>query len=457
MSDSKTTFLTAVEHSIKDKELRKKISAAAAIHRNAFEEGKKQYAYPEIARQRAAFAKWKAIENLDKYLIEFEAAFIKSGGKVIWAQDATEATDEILKIVNRFRGGVVVKSKSMITEEISLNNVLQKNSYDVIETDLGQYIIQITNDSPSHITMPVLHKSREEVVELYQTTNDKVESVEDVVKTTRNILREKYQNASVGITGANFIIADSGAVSITENEGNAVLCTAMPRVHIVVAGIDKVVPTLHDLDLFLPLLSVFGTGQPLTVYNTIISGPCGNEENTGPSEMFVVLVDNGRTKVMADEIQRQSMHCIHCGACMFTDPVYRIIGGHAYKNIYNGPFGSVILPHKEDMKEYIHLSDANPLDGSATESCPVNIDFNKLFLQNRKSAVDTQLTGKSEKWFYFFWKKAVLKRNLIKLTGIKTLGYFVNSIFNKSETGLHEIRESAKKSFNEQWRERMKV
>jgi L-lactate dehydrogenase complex protein LldF len=142
---------------------------------------------------------------------------------------------------------------------------------------------------------------------------------------------------------------------------------------------------------------------------------------------------------------------------MFNDPVYRIIGGHAYGNIYNGPFGAAILPHKEELKEYIHLSEAHPLDGSATESCPVNIDFNKLFLQNRKSAVDQQLTGKSEKWFYFFWKKAVLKRNRIKLTGIKTLGYFVNSIFNKSENALREMRDPAKKSFNEQWRERMKL
>ena len=456
MSDSKATFLTAIEHSIKDKELREKISAAAEHHRKAFEEGQKQYVHPGIARQRAAFTRWKAIENLDKYLIEFEAAFIKTGGKVVWAQDAHEATDEILKIANRFRGGVVVKSKSMITEEIGLNAVLQKNDHEAIETDLGQYIIQITNDTPSHMIMPVLHKSKEEVFELYKTANVKIETVEDVVKITKNILREKYKNASVGITGANFIVADAGAISITENEGNAVLCAAMPRVHIVVAGIDKVIPSLNDLDLFLPLLSNYGTGQPLTIYNTIVSGACSNEENSGPSEMYVVLVDNGRTKVMADEIQRQSLHCIHCGACMFDDPVYRIIGGHAYQNIYNGPFGSVVLPHKEEMKEYIHLSDANPLDGSGTDNCPVNIDFNKLFLQNRKSAVDRQLTGKSEKWFYFFWKKAVLKRNLIKLTGIKTLGYFVSSIFNKSEKGLREMHEPARKSFNEQWREKMK-
>jgi L-lactate dehydrogenase complex protein LldF len=350
-----------------------------------------------------------------------------------------------------------VKSKSMITEEIGLNAVLQKNSHEVIETDLGQYIIQNTNDKPSYMSMPVLHKSREEVIGFYQTSNKKVETVEDVVKTTRNILREKYKKASVGITGANFIVADAGAVSISENEGNAVLCTAIPRVHIVIAGIDKIIPSLNDLDLFLPLISTFGAGQPLTVYNTIVTGPCNNEEQSGPMEMYIVLVDNGRTKVMAGEIQRQSMYCIHCGACMFNDPVYRIIRGHAYGNIYNGPFGTAILLHKEDLKEYIHLSEAHPLDGSATESCPVNIDFNKLFLQNRKSSVDKQLTGKSEKWFYFFWKKAVLKRNRIKLTGIKTLGYYVNVIFNKSEMGLREPRDPAKKSFNEQWRERMKL
>ncbi|MEO5570057.1 MAG: LUD domain-containing protein [Bacteroidia bacterium] len=456
MSDRKTTFLTAIELSIKDKELRKKISTAAENHRNAFEEGKKQYSKLEIAKQRAAFIRWKTIENLDKYLIEFEAAFIKKGGKVIWAQDANEAADEILKIVTRFRSGVV-KSKSIITEEIGLNNVLQKNNHEVIETDLGQYIIQITNDTPSHLIMPILHKSKEEVIEIYHSSNPKVETVEDVVEFTRNVLREKYKNASVGITGANFLIADSGAVSITENEGNAVLCTAMPRVHIVIAGIDKVIPSLNDLDLFLPLLSTFGTGQSLTVYNSIISGPCGNIENSGPTEMFVVLVDNGRTKVIAHEIQRQIMSCIHCGACAFDDPVYRIIGGHAYGNIYNGPFGSVMLPHKEDMKDYIHLSDAHPLDGNCTEVCPVNIDFNKLFLQNRKTSVDKQLANKSEKWFYFFWKKAVLKRNLIKLTGTKTLSYFVNTIFNKSESGLRETHPPAKKSFNEQWREKMKL
>jgi L-lactate dehydrogenase complex protein LldF len=305
--------------------------------------------------------------------------------------------------------------------------------------------------------MPALHKSKEEIIDLFHSTNNKIKTVEDVVQFTRNILREKYLDASVGITGANFIIADAGAIAITENEGNAVLSTAVPEIHIAVAGLDKIIPSLNDLDLFLPLLSVFGTGQPLTAYNTIISGPCGPDESSGPLEMYVVLVDNGRTKLISNDIQRQSMHCIHCGACAFDDPVYRIIGGHAYGNIYNGPFGSVMLSHKESMNKYIHLSEAHPLDGSASESCPVNIDFNKLFLQNRKAAADSQLAGKSEKWFYFFWKKAVLKRSLIKLTGIKTLGYFVNTIFNKSANNLREMRESPKKSFNEQWREKMKL
>src|SRR6185436_14350563 len=318
MSDSKAIFLTSIQQSVKDSALRNKISAAAKNHKTAFEEGKKQYSKLEIARQRAAFIRWKTIENLDKYLIEFEAAFIKKGGKTIWAQDAGEAADEILKIVNRFPDGSVVKSKSMVTEEIGMNNVLKKNKHDVVETDLGQYIVQVTNDTPSHLVMPVLHKSKEEIIDLFHSTNDKIETAEDVVQFTRSVLREKYINASVGITGANFIIADAGAIAITENEGNAVLSASMPQIHIVVTGMDKVIPSLNDLDLFLPLLSVFGTGQPLTVYNTIISGPCGTDEGSGPSEMYVVLVDNGRTSVISDEIQRQSMHCIHCGACAFN-------------------------------------------------------------------------------------------------------------------------------------------
>lgn len=463
MSNNKAIYLSAVEQSLKDDELRKKITQGSLNHQNAFEEAQKQYLYLETAKERAAFTRWKAIENLDKYLIEFESNFIKSGGKVIWALNAQDATEEVLKIVNREAESIILKSKSMMTEEIGLNKALQKNKHEVIENDLGQFILQASHDTASHMVMPIMHKSSKEIIEFYKTkfskevddSVNKLETPEDVVRYTRSKLREKFKNAYVGITGANFIVADAGAISITENEGNALLTAGMPKVHIVIAGIDKIIPSLNDLDLLLPLLSSYGTGQPLTVYNTIVNGPARNGEKDGPGEMFVILVDNNRTKVLSNEIQRQSLHCVHCGSCMLADPVYRVIGGHAYGNIYNGPYGAAILPYKEELKEFFHLSEANPLDGAGSEACPVKIDFNKLFLHSRKEVVDKQINNKAEKWFYFFWKKSMVKRNLIKLKGIKTLSYFVNATFNKSEEVTS--KNSSIKSFNDQWREKMKI
>lgn len=458
MAQDTSSFIAASDKSLADSSLRKKINEAVGNYRQSFQYGVQQFSDLETARKRASFLRWKTIDNLDKYLIEFESNFIRSGGKVIWAVDAKQAADQVIEIVKR-SGTSVVKSKSMTTEEIELNKALENKNISVIETDLGQFILQSAEEKSSHMVIPAIHKSKEEVVHLYHSKQwlNKNASVEEVVSFTRQFMQGEYAKASVGITGANFVIADSGAISITENEGNAVLCTAYPKVHVVLAGVDKLIPSINDLDLLLPLLSAYGTGQSLTAYNTIITGPKQSEEAQGPEEMYVILIDNGRSQVMEAEVQRQSLQCIHCGACQNACPVYKSIGGHAYESAYAGPVGAVISPLMYGMKEYKQLSESSTLCGLCNDVCPVKIDLKRSLLYNRKNSIEKQLYSKQEKWFYFLWKKAMLKRDIINWRGINSRKFILENIFLKSKGGKRILPKVAARSFNEQWRERMNI
>jgi L-lactate dehydrogenase complex protein LldF len=390
MSEHSESFLAKSTAKAADKEHRRKINFNIGRYNAVVPKGKEQFSNVNLAREKAKNIKWKAIENLDKMLEDFEAKITRRGAKVIWAEDATQALEEIGKICAAKNCKTLVKSKSMVTEEIHLNKFLEEKGIESVETDLGEYIQQLDGEPPYHIVTPAMHKSKEDVAKLFaeKLGTDPKLTPEQLTQVAREVLRKKYAEAEVGVTGANFIIADIGGIAITENEGNARLSCSMPKTHIVVAGIEKVIPSINDLALFWPLLATYGTGQRITVYNTIVTGPQQAKEVDGPDEMYVILLDNGRTNILANEKARESLYCIRCGACLNACPVYKNIGGHSYEATYSGPIGSVITPHLKEMKEWKHLSYASSLCGNCTEVCAVKINLHELLLENRHESVD---------------------------------------------------------------------
>lgn len=340
------------------------------------------------ARNLASATKKAAISRLDEHLVEFERQATARGTQVHWAKDSDEARAIILDIIRRRKAKRIIKSKVMTSEEIHLNDLLESEGFGVIESDLGEFIQQLKHEAPYHFVFPCMHLSREEISELFE---DKIKSApsndpEELTMIARRWLRDKYIQADVGITGANFIVADTGMISITENEGNARLTGALPKTMISLVGIEKVVPRLADLALFLPMLATAGTGQALTCYNTAYAGPRQPGEPDGPEEWHIVLLDNHRTALLADSEQRDALHCIRCGACLNVCPIFKNIGGLSYGTTYQGPIGSVITPHLRGLQDWKHLSGASSLCGACTATCPVKIDLHHHLLHNRRNA-----------------------------------------------------------------------
>ena len=455
-STEKKIFLKKAEKVAFDKTHREKIKFNISRYDQAVKKGKKLYSNLELARIRAGFLKYKIINDLDKYLIEFEDNFTKNGGKVIWAADAKEAVNEILKIARRHKVKKVVKSKSMTTEEIELNKFLSQANIESVETDLGEFIVQQAGQKPYHIVTPAMHMSKEDIAALYHKKfhTDEHLSPEELTLFTRKLLRQKFIEADMGVSGANFLIADTGSVAVTENEGNAMLSMSFPKIHIAIAGIEKLIPRLEDLGLYWPLLATHGTGQNMTVYNSIISGPKKSSEKDGPEEMYVILLDNGRTRLLAKERQRQALSCIRCGACLNACPVYKNIGGHTYGTTYSGPVGSVITPYLQGMKEYNHLSFCSSLCGKCTEVCPVKIPIHQLLLVNRDDAVRNGYYTYFDKKSIQISTKFLLSRKRLDMFGgkMKNLGagLFVEKVWGPRR----ELPKFADKSFSEQWKEK---
>ena len=431
--------------------IRKNIS----IYEKNFAKGKLQYKNLDLAKKRVASIKHKAINELDKYLTEFEINFTSRGGKIIWAPTADDAIREIVALLRKYDAKTVVKSKSMITEELELNEHLEKEGIEALETDLGEFIVQIAHEKPYHIITPIMHKSKEDVAALfnekYGTAKDA--TPEDITAFVRKLLREKFVNADVGITGANFIIADIGAIALTENEGNGLMSMSFPQLHIAIAGIDKMIPSLKDLDNIWPLLATHGTGQKVTVYNSIVTGPRQDYETEGPAEMYVVLVDNGRSELLRHTEQRRAMTCIRCGACLNFCPIYRNIGGHAYNTTYSGPIGSVITPHLRGMNEYKHLSFASTLCGRCTEVCPVLVNLHELLLFNRRDSVKRGYSTSADKFLQFAFKKLFLNRKLMDFGNVKLKNYALNKVVAKYWGPRRDLPVLKPKSFNKLWKE----
>ena len=459
MGNTAEEFLVASEHKAFEMDHRAIINKNLDKYDNAFENGISRMINVDNTKKKGHVVKWKVMENLDKFLPEFEANFQKRGGKVIWANDAEEANREILNIITKAGAKTVIKSKSMATEEIHLNEFLESHQIESIESDLGEYIVQLLGQKPYHIVTPAMHLSKEDIAKLFhEKFGSPLDSTpEQLTQKARELLREKYLQADVGITGANFIIADTGSICISENEGNARLTTSFPRIQISVVGIEKMIPSMADLDMFWPMLATHGTGQNLTVYNTILSGPRQPNETDGPEEMYVVLLDNGRTNLLAQKDQRQGLYCIRCGACLNVCPVYKNIGGHTYDTTYSGPIGSIITPHMRGMEEFKHLSYASSLCGKCTEVCPVKIDIHKMLLLNRRDAVKGGLVPTKEKWGWALWKKGMLKRSLTDFFSGKMKNFMMKTFFKKTWGHLKNMPEVAPKSFSQEWKDRNKA
>lgn len=455
MSDTSETFIAKSVIKSADLEHRRKINFNIGRYNESVPKGKEQFSDVHLARERAKNIKWRAIETLDQQLETFEMNFNKRGGKVVWAETTAQAIDAILKICEEKNCKTLVKSKSMATEEIHLNKAMEEHGIESIETDLGEYIQQLDGEAPYHIVTPAMHKSKEDVAKLFAQklgTDPKLTPTE-LTLVAREILRKKYVEAEVGVTGANFIISDIGGVAITENEGNARLSCAFPKTHIVVVGIEKVIPSITDLALFWPLLSTFGTGQKITCYNSIVCGPKQPGETDGPEEMIVILLDNGRTNILDNPKQRESLYCIRCGACLNACPVYKNIGGHAYGATYSGPIGSVITPNLQGMEDFKHLSFASSLCGNCTEVCAVKINLHELLLDNRKESVAEGHTTFVERTAWKIWKMASLNRNMMNWGNGPLKNKVVNGIFKEWKKNRADL-DFSQKTFNQMWKEK---
>ena len=433
----------------------------------------------EDLRSQARRIKDETLLHLDHYLEEFTVSAEKAGAQVHWARDATEANQIVTKLARERHARLVVKSKSMTTEEIHLNAALEAEGFEALETDLGEYIIQLAGETPSHIIAPAIHKTRGQIAQLF-TDKLGIEPTDDIARltiTARQVLREKFAAADIGVSGVNFGVAETGTVLILENEGNIRLTTSLPKTHIAVMGIEKVIPRFADLEVFLKLLPRSGTGQQLTAYQSLITGAKLRDEDEGPDELHIILLDNGRSRMLGHPVTRQSLACIRCGACLNACPVYQQIGGHAYGSVYPGPIGAVITPQLFGLGRAAQLPYASSLCGACREVCPVKIDIPELLLylrgkiiERNRSDGDRPPRKRTERIIFKLWARVMTSPRWYELSGrvsrvLQRLVVRSGKIGKVSGllatfapplaawTNTRDLRPVEAKSFREQWRE----
>jgi len=452
MSEQKEIFLKKSEEIAFDLKHRSIIKFNMSKYDAAVSRGMKRYSNLDLAKTRASYVKSQAINHLHDYLLQFEKNITSNGALVVWAENTDEAIAAVKKIMIENNSKTVVKSKSMTTEEIDLNDHLEEIGVESLETDLGEYIVQLAGEKPYHIVTPCMHKSRGDIAELFTEKFNTPEGSEPEYLTewVRQKLRTKFTTADVGITGANFLVADVGGICLTENEGNALMSVSFPKIHIVIAGIEKVIPRMQDLGLMWPILAAHGTGQQISVYNSLITGPKRSSEVDGPEKMIVILLDNKRSELYQNDDQYSVLKCIRCGACLNACPIYRNIGGYTYDATYSGPIGSVITPFFKGLKEYNHLSSACSVCGKCTEVCPVKIPLHHMLLINRRGAVRAGAGG-------FIWNSgmkafefAFSKRKRLDLFNGKTKN--ILSLLGANMLGdKKKMPNLADQSFSKQW------
>lgn len=417
--------------------------------------GEKRFKDIENAKTKAHLIKWKTLENIDRHLLDFERNFQNKGGQVIWANTAEEARNEILKILKDRNFKKTVKSKSNVLEEIKIRSFLKNRDYEVIESDMGDHLVSATNQSYSHRIHSAMHLSMEDVKPAFSEVEEKkINDKPHLLSEFSTSIRKDSKAAEVLLSGANFLISDSGSVAISENEGNIRLVSSQCSLHIVVAGIEKVLPKMEDLDLFWPLLSTHSTGQPLTSYNSLFNGPRKVYETEGPGEMILVLLDNGRSQLLEKEEQREALYCIGCGACLNVSSVYKTIGGHAYNTDYVGPIGSIVMPHLKGMNNYKHLSFASTLCGECHKACPAKIDIDRLLLLNRRDAVRENMQTPAEYKGWKYYLRIFKNRKFLDFFQGKMKNKILNLFSKKIWSNKGDQPVFAPKSFAQQWKEK---
>ena len=393
MAEVKTgAFLTASSAAMQDPHLRRALRQVGGGFNEARLDAINEVGWEawEDWREDARRIKEQVLDNLDYYLELLHDQVTAAGGHVHFARDAAQA-NAIVSEIARTRGvKIATKSKSMVSEELDLNHALEAIGVDVYETDLGEYIIQLAGETPSHLVAPALHKTKEQVSELF---HDRLgvpltDDIEEMARVARVALRDKFLAADLGISGANFLIAETGTLVIITNEGNGRLCTSAPRIHVGITGMEKVIPSVQDLATFLRLLPRSATGQRLTSYVSMVSGPRRSADEDGPEEFHLVLVDNGRSRMLADPDLREALYCIRCGACLNICPVYGKVGGHAYGWVYPGPIGSIVSPSLVGLKDAKDLPNASSLCGACREVCPIRINIPRMLLHLRSKLAD---------------------------------------------------------------------
>ncbi len=387
----KADFFEASRAGVADLELRRKLENASGRHLEHVAEMRAEFPPFEAERDEARRIKQETIAHLDEYLIALKAKLEANGCIVFFAADAAQAREYILEVAKKNKVKRVVKGKSMTTEEIGLNNALMRTGIEVTETDLGEYIVQLRHEPPSHIITPAIHLSKEDIGQLFaeKLHAPYTAEPEELTAQAREKLRSIFLAADMGITGVNFAIAETGTLVVIENEGNGRLSSTLPEIFIGVMGIEKVIPKLEDVSHFLEVLARTATGQKLTTYTNFINGPRRKAEIDGPREVHVVILDNGRSAMLADPVMREALYCIRCGACLNVCPIYRRVGGHAYGSTYPGPIGSIISPSLFGSAAG-HLPFASTLCGACRDICPVRIDIPRILLHLRWKETEGQ-------------------------------------------------------------------
>jgi len=449
---SSETFKENARAALADVQLRGALKNATSLFGERRKEAAASLPNWEDLRTHARAIKDEVLLHLDRYLEEFVRNAESRGATVHWARDAAEANSIICGLATGRAARLVVKSKSMTTEETHLNEALEAAGMQVVETDLGEYIIQLAGEPPSHIIAPAIHKTRQQIGELFtaELGMPPTDNVDQMTSTARMKLRDRFAAADVGISGVNFAIAETGTIVIVENEGNIRLTTSLPRMHIAVMGIEKVIPRFNDLDVFLKLLPRSGTGQRLTTYQSFITGVKRAPSDEGPDELHIVLLDNGRSRMLAHPVTRQSLACIRCGACLNACPVYQQVGGHAYGSVYPGPIGAVITPQLMGIQKAAQLPYASSLCGACREVCPVKIDIPRLLLHLR-GEISPRKGSRAERLAFKIWARVMTSPSLYKLSSVAGRILQLAMPLSRAWTNGRDLRPVESKSFHDLW------
>lgn len=467
-------FWKACEAKASDPQSNQLLQEHLENYRQAFQNESSRFQNLKNTKKKAHLIKWKAIENMDRYLLDFETNFTRAGGKVIWANTAAEALEEVDKLLSAYQPGHIACNHAMIHEEIGLPKHLSESKYRAEEADFGRYLMQLDNKKPSHVIQPAIELSEDKVKQLWdakhpeniQPESSESEEIEEekgtadegislILQKFRKIQRERIKHSEVTVSGASYLLADTGSVVISENEGNDRLNSAFATYHIVLAGIDKILPSIHDLDLFLPLASLHDHGQKLQRHHTVLSGPRRVRETDGPSQMALILVDNGRSDLLSLTEQRQALYSMECGASTNACAMYETIGGEAYQNTYPGPMGAVFTPHLEPEESYKYLQHAASFTTEEHPN-PLDIDIDRLLLKNRHDQVNIATKPLPESRIWSWYTKLAKNRKYVDFIGKGLKNVLIKLLFKKSWGEQRVLPRIPDKSFSTQWRSKAK-